>query len=251
LEFAGEVTALGPAARRFRVGDRVFGFTGFGVGANAEYKCMSERASIATMPANVTYAQAAATVDGFTTAWYFLRDLADVQPGQKVLVIGASGSIGAYAVQFAKGLGAVVHGVCSGRNAKLVESLGADRVFDYTVEDFTTSGERYDAIFDTVGRSSFARCRPVLAPRGCYLPTTGLMNNMLMLRTAVTGGPRVRTGMSVRKHAALAALRELLGEDRLQIVIDRTYPMTEIVEAHRHVDTGHKVGNVVITVVDD
>jgi NADPH2:quinone reductase len=251
LEFAGEVTAVGPAARRLRVGDRVFGFTGFGVGANAEYKCLSERASVTTMPANVTYARAAATVDGFTTAWYFLRDLADLQPGQKVLVIGASGSIGTYAVQLAKHVGTVVHGVCSGRNAKLVESLGADRVFDYTVEDFTTSGERYDAVFDTVGRSSFARCRQVLAPRGCYLPTTGLASNLLAVRTAVTGGPRVRTGMSVRKHTALAALRELLSEDRLEIVIDRHYPMAEIVEAHRYVDSGHKTGNVVITVVDD
>jgi NADPH:quinone reductase-like Zn-dependent oxidoreductase len=136
-------------------------------------------------------------------------------------------------------------------NVKLVESLGADRVFDYTVEDFTTSGERYDAVFDTVGRSSFARCRRVLAPRGCYLPTTGLVNNVLALRTAVTGGPRVRTGMSVRKQAALAELRELIGQDRLRIVIDRSYPLAEIVEAHRYVDSGHKVGNVVITVVDD
>jgi len=251
LEFAGDVAAVGPAARRFRVGDRVFGFTGFGVGANAEYKCLSERASLTTMPANVTYAQAAATVDGFTTAWYFLRELADVQAGQKVLIIGASGSIGTYAVQLARQFGAVVHGVCSGRNVKLVESLGADRVFDHTVEDFTTSGERYDVVFDTVGRSSFARCRPVLAPRGCYLPTTGLRNNVLAVRTAVSGGPRVRTGMSVRKHAALAALQELLSQNRLQIVIDRTYPMADIVDAHRHVDSGHKVGNVVITVVDD
>jgi NADPH:quinone reductase-like Zn-dependent oxidoreductase len=248
LEFAGEVTAVGPAARRLRVGDRVFGFTGFGVGANAEYKCLSERASVTTMPANVTYAQAAATVDGFTTAWYFLHDLANVQRGQRVLVIGASGSIGTYAVQLGRHLGAVVHGVCSGRNAKLVGSLGADRVFDYTVEDFAASGEHYDAVFDTVGRSSFARCRPVLAPSGSYLPTTGLANNVLALRTAISRGPRVRTGMSVRKHAALAVLRELLSEDRLQIVIDRTYPLAELVEAHRHVDSGHKVGNVVITV---
>jgi NADPH2:quinone reductase len=250
LEFAGDVTAVGPAARRLRAGDRVFGFTGFAVGANAEYKCLSERASLTTIPDGVPYAQAAAAVDGFTTAWYFLRDLADVRPGQKVLVIGASGSIGTYAVQLASRLGAVVHGVCSGKNAKLVESLGADRVFDYTVEDFTTSGERYDAVFDTVGRSSFAHCRPALAPRGCYLPTTGLVNQVLALRTAVTGGPRVRTGMSVRKHAALAALRDLLGKGALQIVVDRSYPMAEIVEAHRYVEGGHKVGNVVITVAD-
>lgn len=251
LEFAGEVAAVGPAARRYRTGDRVFGFTGFAVGANAEYKCLSERASLTTMPANVTYAQAAATVDGFTTAWYFLREVARIRPGQRVLVIGGSGSIGTYAVQLAKLAGAVVHAVCSGRNAELVRSLGADRVFDYTAEDFTTSGERYDAVFDTVRRSSFARCRPVLAPRGCYLPTTGLVNNVLALRTALTRGPRVRTGMSVRKHAALAELRELLAGDRLRIVIDRSYPLAGIVEAHRYVDSGHKVGNVVITVVGD
>ncbi|MDG4767975.1 NAD(P)-dependent alcohol dehydrogenase [Solwaraspora sp. WMMD406] len=251
LEFAGEITATGPAASRFQVGDRVFGFTGFGVGANAEFKCLSERASMTTVPKNVTYAQAAASVDGFTTAWHFLHDLADLQAGQKVLVVGASGSIGTYAVQLARQLGAEVHGVCSGRNAELVGSLGAHRVFDYTAEDFTTSGEHYDVVFDTVGRSSFARCRPVLTRRGCYLPTTGLVvNNLLAAGTAVTGGRRVRTGMSVRKHSALAALRDLLGDGRLRVVIDRSYPLAEIVEAHRYVDSGHKVGNVVITVVN-
>ena len=251
LEFAGEVTALGPAARRFRLGDRVFGFTGFAAGANAEYTCLSEGASLTTMPPNVGYARAAASVDGYTTAWYFLRRLAKVRHGQRVLVIGGSGSVGSYAVQVAKRAGAVVHAVCSGRNVELVESLGADRVFDYTVEDFAASGERYDVVFDTVGRSSFARCRPVLTPHGCYLPTTGLMNNVLALRTAVTGGPRVRTGMSVRKHAALAELQDLLGRDEVRVVIDRAYPLAEIAAAHRHVDSGHKVGNVVITVVDD
>jgi NADPH:quinone reductase-like Zn-dependent oxidoreductase len=179
LEFAGRVTALGPAARRYEIGDRVFGFTGFGIGANAEYNCLSKRASLTTMPPNVSHAQAAASVDGFTTAWYFLRELARVRKGQRVLVIGGSGSIGTYAVQLASRTGAVVHAVCSGRNAKLVESLGAERVYDYTVEDFTAGGERYDVVFDTVGRSSFAQCRAVLAPRGCYLPTTGLVNNVL------------------------------------------------------------------------
>ncbi|WP_027659313.1 NAD(P)-dependent alcohol dehydrogenase [Salinispora fenicalii] len=252
LEFAGDIAAVGPAVRQLRVGERVFGFTGFGVGANAEYKCLSERASLTTMPGNVAYTDAAATVDGFTTAWHFLHDLANVQNGQKVLVIGASGSIGTYAIQLAKYLGAVVHGVCSGRNAKLVEELGADRVFDYTVEEFTTSGERYDAIFDVVGGSSFTRCRSVLTPRGCYLPTTNLaVNTLLAAATALIRGPRVRTRMSVDKHAALAALRELLIEDRLQIIIDRTYPLSKIAEAHRHVDSGHKVGNVVITIEDD
>ncbi|MFB9181846.1 NAD(P)-dependent alcohol dehydrogenase [Dactylosporangium sucinum] len=250
LEFAGEVAATGAGVRRFALGDRVFGFTGFGVGANAEYKAIAERASLAPMPANVSYAEAAASVDGFTTAWYFLHDLANVRAGQKVLVVGASGSIGTYAVQLARHLGAEVHGVCSGRNAALVTSLGATRVHDYTVEDFTRSGESYDVVFDTVGRSSFAACRPVLARNGSYLPTTGLVNNVLAVRTAVTGGPRVRTGMSVRKHAALEALREMIEADQLRIVIDRRYPLAAIAEAHRYVDTGRKVGNVVITLTD-
>mgnify|MGYP003557966925 FL=1 len=168
-----------------------------------------------------------------------------------MLVIGGSGSLGVYAVELGPHAGALVHAVCSGRNVKLVESLGADRVFDYTLEDFVTSGERYDAIFDTVNRSSFTHCRRVLTPGGCYLPTTGLVNNVLALRTAITRGPRVRTGMSVRKHAALAELRELIRQGQLRIVIDRSYPLAEIVDAHRYVDSGHKVGNVVITVVDD
>ncbi|MEV4132077.1 NAD(P)-dependent alcohol dehydrogenase [Dactylosporangium sp. NPDC049742] len=248
LEFAGEVAAVGPTVSRTRVGDRVFGFTGFSVGANAEYKCLPEKASFTTIPDGVGYTEAAAAVDGFTTAWHFLRTMAGIRAGQRVLVIGGSGSIGTYAVQIAAHAGAEVHAVCSGRNAKLVESLGATRVHDYTVSDFTTSGERYDVVFDTVSRSSFAACRPVLAPRGCYLPTTGMVNNVHALRTAVTGGPRVRTGMSVRKHAALADLRDLLAQQRIRVVIDRTYPMTEIVEAHRYVDSGHKVGNVVVTV---
>jgi NADPH2:quinone reductase len=248
LEFAGEVTAVGPAVRRTAVGDRVFGFTGFGVGANAEFKCLPEKASFTTVPPGVGYAEAAAAVDGFTTAWHFLHKLGGIQSGQRVLVIGGSGSIGTYAVQIAAAAGAEVHAVCSGRNAKLVESLGATRVHDYTVADFTTSGERYDIVFDTVTRSSFAACRPVLAPRGVYLPTTGLANNLHALRTSVTGGPKVRTGMSVRKHAALAELRDLLAQQRIQVVIDRSYPLAEIVEAHRYVDSGHKTGNVVITI---
>jgi NADPH:quinone reductase-like Zn-dependent oxidoreductase len=248
LEFAGEIVGAGPAARRYRVGDRVFGFTGFALGANAEYLCLSERASFTTMPAGLGWAQAAATVDGFTTAWHFLHRLAKVQAGQKVLVIGASGSIGTYAVQIAARAGAVVHGVCSGRNAALAASLGASRIHDYTVEDFTAGDENYDVVFDTVTRSSYRECRPILKARGVYLPTTGLINNVLELRTAVTGGPRVRTGMSVRKHDALAELRDRLEKGELRVIVDRTYPIAELAEAHRYVDTGRKTGNVVITV---
>ncbi|MEV0902152.1 NAD(P)-dependent alcohol dehydrogenase [Actinoplanes sp. NPDC049802] len=250
LEFAGEVAAVGPRVTRYRAGDRVFGFTGFAVGANAEYKCLAENASMTLMPPGPGFAEAAASVDGFTTAWHFLRRLGKIRAGARVLVIGASGSIGTFAVQLAARAGAVVHGVCGTRNVQLVESLGAVRVFDYSVEDFARSGERYDIVFDTVTRSSFQVCRAVLATGGCYLPTTGLINNVLQARTAITGGPRVRTGMSVHKHEALAELSELLGRGELRVVIDRIHPMAEIVEAHRYVDTGRKTGNVVITVAD-
>jgi NADPH2:quinone reductase len=247
LELAGEIESVGKDVRRFRPGDEVFGFAGFDVGACAEYKCLPEKASLALKPAATTYDDAAAVVDGGTTALFFLRDKGKIAGGEKVLVNGASGSIGTYAVQLAKHFGAHVTGVCSGRNAELVRSLGADRVVDYTREDFTRDGERYDIIFDTVGRSSFAACRGSLTGTGRYLATTGLVNYPLALWTRLRGGPRVISGMSVQKHAALDYLRDLIDAGRLRIVIDRRYPLDRIVDAHRYVETGHKTGNVVIS----
>ncbi len=251
MELAGDVVAVGARVTRFRPGDRVFGFTGFGLGAYADYKAMPERGSLAVMPANIGYRQAAAAVDGATTALFFLRDRAQLQPGQRVLVIGASGSIGTYAVQLAKHLGAQVTGVCGTRNLELVTSLGADRVIDYTAEDFATRPETYDVVFDTLGRSTFARCRPVLTPRGCYVTTTGFHYLPLSGWTALTGGRRVVTGMSVSKNEPLVYVRDLIEQDRLRIVVDRTYPLAQVAEAHRYVDSGHKTGNVVITVADE
>jgi len=248
IELAGEVAAVGKDVTRFRPGDRVFGFTGFGAGANAEYTCMRERGSLALMPDNTTFEQAAAAVDGSSTALYFLRDKAGIQSGQRVLVIGASGSIGTYAVQLAKHFGAHVTGVCSTRNVDLVQSLGADEVVDYTATDFTQGDERYDIVFDTVGKSSFRRCRRVLTRTGLYLPTTGLANMVWAATSAVSGGPKVKTGMSVEKKEALAFLRDLIGAGQLRVVIDRTYPLEEIAEAHRYVDQGRKRGNVVVTI---
>ncbi|WP_155373786.1 NAD(P)-dependent alcohol dehydrogenase [Catellatospora vulcania] len=247
MELAGEVAAVGAGVTRFRPGDRVFGFTGFGLGAYADYKCMPELGSLAVMPANTTFEQAAAAVDGATTALFFLRDQARVRPGQRVLVVGASGSVGTYAVQLAKHLGAHVTGVCGTRNTALVAELGADHVIDYTEADFTANGERYDVVFDTVGRSSFSACRPSLTPRGCYVPTTGLHNVPLVWLTGLSRGRRVVGGMSVHKGELLAYVRDLIEQDRLRIVIDRTYPLERIADAHRYVDTGHKTGNVVIT----
>jgi NADPH2:quinone reductase len=229
----------------------VFGFAGFRIGAEAEYMCLPERGSIAHKPSNIGFAQAAAAVDGATTALFFLRDRADIRAGQRVLVIGASGSIGTYAVQLARHFGAHVTGVCSTSNIELVRGLGAHHVIDYTREDFTAGPEPYDIVFDTVGKSSFARCKPVMSARGCYLPTTGLVNYGWTLWTRIRGGKRVLAGMSVEKREALAFVRSLIETGALQIVIDRSYPLDAIVEAHRYVDTGRKRGNVVVTVRAD
>jgi NADPH:quinone reductase-like Zn-dependent oxidoreductase len=237
IELAGVIEAVGAAVTRFAPGDEVFGFAGFAIGANAEYMCMLE--------------ESAAAVDGASTALFFLRDKVGVYAGQRVLVIGAAGSIGTYAVQLARMFGAEVTGVCSTRNIDLVTSLGADRVIDYTREDFTKLGQTWDVVFDTVGKSSFARCNGALTPTGCYVATTGLFNYALAAWTRLRGGKRVLTGMSVDKRDALEVLRPLLESGALRIVIDRRYTLEQIVEAHRYVDTGRKRGNVVLSVREE
>lgn len=247
LEIAGEVESVGEDVRRFAPGDQVFGFTGFGVGAYAEYKCMPEKGSLALKPVNKTFEESAAAVDGATTALFFLRDKAGVRSGQRVLVNGASGSIGTYAVQLAKHFGAEVTGVCGPDNVDLVKALGADEVIDYTEQDFTENLDAYDVVFDTVGKSSFARCKAALRENGQYLPTTGLGNIFRSLWTSRGGGKRVVTGMSIDKNAGLAYVKELVEADRLRIVIDRQYPLERVAEAHRYVEKGHKSGNVVIS----
>ncbi|MAT99266.1 MAG: NAD(P)-dependent alcohol dehydrogenase [Anaerolineaceae bacterium] len=251
IELAGEIEAVGKDVNRFKPGDPVFGFTGFGAGAHAEYTCMPEKGSLALKPANISYEEAAAAVDGASTAYFFLKEKANMQSGQKVLIIGASGSIGTYAVQLAKHFGAEVTGVCSTRNIELVKSLGADKVIDYTQEDFSQSGETYDIIFDTVTKSSFSRCKDSLKPNGCYLPTTGLINSFLARWTSLTDGKQVISGMSIEKNEALAFLKGLIEAEQLKIIIDRRYPLAQIAEAHRYVDKGHKRGNVIITVAHD
>lgn len=248
LELAGEIEATGKDVKRFKKGDQVYGFTGFKLGAHAEYACLPEMGSLEIKPANMTWEEAAATVDGATTALFFLRNKANIQGGQKVLINGASGSIGTFAVQLAKYFGASVTGVCSTGNVELVKSLGADQVVDYTKEDFTKNGEMYDIIFDTVGKTSFARCINSLTKNGCYLPTTGLQNIFLARWTSITGGKRVISGMSVNKVESLKFLKMLIEAGKLKPVIDRCYPLEQIAEAHRYVDKGHKKGNVVIVV---
>lgn len=253
IELAGEVESTGPNVKRFRRGDRVFGFTGFTLGGYAEFACLPEGSSLALKPATLSYEEAASVVDGATTAFFFLKQLGNVRKGDRVLIIGASGSIGAYAVQLARHFDADVTAVCSAANADMVTSLGAVRVIDYVTEDFTRDGRTYDIIFDTVGRTSFSRCKASLATGGRYLAATGniLTNYLLTLWTSMVGRKRFIFKMSVEKNAALLFLKELIEAGKLRPAIDRRYPMDQIVEAHRYVETGHKKGNVVITVGRD
>lgn len=247
LELAGEVAEIGAEVTRFQVGDEVFGFTGFALGADAEYVRLPQKASLALKPVNTDFEQAAAAVDGASTALYFLKK-AGVRHGHKVLIYGASGSVGTYAVQLAKHFGAQVTAVCSAQNADLVVGLGADEVIDYTKEDYSRSGAAYDIVFDTLGKTSFTRARAVLAPRGRYASTTGLRNNVLSLGTSMSRGRKVVTGMSVQKNDALVLLKGLIEAEQLRIVIDRRYAFDELIEAHRYVETGRKRGNVVVTI---
>ncbi|GAB3648924.1 NAD(P)-dependent alcohol dehydrogenase [Glycomyces tarimensis] len=251
LEYSGEIVETGADVQQFDVGDEVFGFSGFGMGACAEYKRMSATSSLAHKPRNATHREAAAAVDGATTALFFLRERAKLVAGENVLVIGASGSIGTYAVQLAKLFGARVTAVCSGRNAELVETLGADQALDYTSEDFTENDETYDVIFDTVGKSSFNACKSSLSENGRYLSTIGLRNYFLALWTGPSSRKRVVTGMSSDKRTSLPFIRDLIESGQLAIVMDRQYDLSEIEEAHRYVQTGRKRGNVVVMVERD
>jgi len=254
-EFAGEIEAIGQDVKSFQVGDQVFGTDGDSLGAYAEYKCLSEGWALATKPANLTYEEAAAIPNGALTALYFLRDKGNIQSGQQVLVNGASGSVGSAAVQIAKSFGAQVTGVCSTRNLDMVRSLGADKVIDYTQEDFTQSGVTYDLIFDTVvGKTSFSRCKNSLKPNGRYLAVAGGLKEMVqMLWTSIVGGKKVifGGGLECEKKENLLLIKELVEAGKIKPVIDRRYPLEQIAEAHRYVDGGHKRGNVVITVAHD
>ena len=248
-ELAGVIEAVGKDVRRLAPGDQVYGFTGFKLGAYAEYACLPERVSLVKKPANTSYEEAAAIVDGASTALFFLRDKAQLRPGQRVLINGASGSIGTYSVQLAKHLGAEVTGVCSTRNVDLVRSLGADHVIDYTKEDFTRRRDAYDVVFDAVGKSSFLRSRRALTPRGVYVSTeVSLAVLFHALWTAITPGRRAPWGMSVEKIGLLTTIRELVEAGVLKPVIDSRYALDQIVEAHRYVDAGRKRGNVTVAV---
>jgi NADPH:quinone reductase-like Zn-dependent oxidoreductase len=248
VELAGEIESVGKDVTRFKIGDPIFAATLISFGAYAEYKCLPEDAAVAIKPSNITYEEAAALPIGARTALHYVRK-AKVKPGQKVLVYGASGSVGTYAVQLSKYFGAEVTGVCSAANVELVRSLGADKVIDYTLEDFSNNGEKYDVIFEAVDKSSFSACMRALKEDGIYLNVTTPLPNMRMLWTKMTGSRKIFLGENPPESAEdLTFLKELVEAGKLKPVIDRRYPLEKIVEAHRYVDKGHKKGNVVITV---
>jgi NADPH:quinone reductase-like Zn-dependent oxidoreductase len=254
MQLAGEVEAAGKNVTRFRIGDPVFGSTGLQLGAYAEYACLKETAALAPKPSNMSYAEAAAVVEGGVTALPFLRETTILRRGQKILINGASGAVGTAAVQLAKYFGAEVTAVCGAANAGLVKSLGADRVVDYSREDFTARGETYDVIFDAVAKSSFPRCRRSLADGGVYLTTVPIPKELMyMAWTSLTGGKRAKfAAMGLRpdrkKREDLLFLKGLIEAGKLKAVIDKTYPLERTGEALRYVLSGHKRGNVVIEV---
>jgi NADPH:quinone reductase-like Zn-dependent oxidoreductase len=247
MELAGEVEAVGKEVKRFKAGDQVFASTfEEHFGAHAEYKCLPEDGAVVTKPNTMTYEEAATLSIGANTALFFLK-AGNIQPGQKVLINGASGSVGTFAVQLAKYFGAEVIGICSTRNVALVKSLGADKVIDYAQEDFTKNGETYDIILDAVGKTTFSQCKGALKSNGYYLHTVMVGAAMQGRWYSMTTDKHVIGGTAVPRAEALVFLKGLSETGRLKPVIDRCYPLEHMVEAHRYVETGHKKGNVVIT----
>jgi NADPH:quinone reductase-like Zn-dependent oxidoreductase len=249
-EFAGVVEAVGGRVTSFAVGDQVFGYSGDRFGAHAEYLSIPAGGPLATMPSNLTYEQIAASTEGAHYALSWIR-AAKIHSGQDVLVNGATGAIGSAAVQLVKSLGATVTGVCDTKNLRLVTGLGADRVIDYTAADFTTDEQTYDVVLDAVGKSSFGSCKRLLKPGGIYLSSElGRLaqNPVLALVTPLFGGKRVMFPIPKHDQQMVRYFKELIESGQFTPVIDRRYPLDQIVEAYRYVETGQKIGNVVISV---
>lgn len=251
-EFAGEVESVGRGVTSFSVGDRVFGYSEGTFGAHAEYLAVPEDGSIATIPAGVTFEQAAPGTEGAHYALACIRH-AGTRAGHDVLVNGATGGIGSAAVQLLKNLGVTVTAVCATEHLDLVRKLGADRVVDYTAHDFTQDEQTYDAVYDAVGKSTFGRCRRLLKPGGVYMPSElgpWAQNPVLALVTPLLRGRKVKIPVPRDDQSIVRHLRDLIESGDFTPVIDRRYPLDRIVDAYRYVETGQKIGNVVITVAD-
>lgn len=248
-DFAGEIEAVGKDVTLFKPGDEVFGFTGMRLGTYAEYLCLPEDGMLALKPTTMTFEQAAAVPQGALTALHFLRK-GSIESSQQVLIFGASGGVGRFAVQLARYFGADVTGICSTTKLEMVESLGANRVIDYTQEDFTSGGETYDIIFDTIGKSPFSGSVRSLKEDGVYLfATFGLPKLVRILWLKLTGNKNVGPlGVVEEKTEDLVFLKELIEAGELKVVIDRCYPLEQAADAHRYFETGHQKGNVVVTV---
>lgn len=248
VELAGDIESVGKDVSRFKAGDSVFAATLSSFGAYAEYKCLPENAMMTLMPNGTSYEEAAAIPTGARIVLHYLRK-AHIKSGQKVLIYGASGSVGTYAVQLAKYYGAHVTGVCSSNNLEMVKSLGADSVIDYTDGDFTQKLETYDMIFMAVDKWPFTAGIQFLKPEGVFVDVTTPIKSLAMIRTAFTSKKKILTGETAPENIKdMEYLKELVEDGALKVLIDRSYSLDEIVEAHRYVESGHKKGNVVITV---
>jgi NADPH:quinone reductase-like Zn-dependent oxidoreductase len=248
-EFAGEIEAVGKNVMSFNIGDRVFGFHDIGSGSHAEYMTISEDKALTTIPGDMTYGQAAASTEGAHYAYNFIKKV-NLKSGQRILVNGATGAIGSAAVQLLNYYGANVTAVCRGKHFELVKSLGANEVIDYTQEDFTEYDRTYSFIFDTVGKSSFAKCKPLLEPGGAYISSElGYMaqNLFFALTTPILGNKKVKFPLPMDCRGSILFFKQLIEEGKFKAVIDREYPLEQIVEAYTYVETGQKIGNVVVT----
>lgn len=248
-EFSGVVEAIGENVKLFVPGDPVYGQNGLVMSTNAEYITIAENGPVAIKPANLSWEEAAVIPFGASTALEFLK-MGNISSGKKVLIYGASGSLGTAAVQLARYFGAQVTGICSTRNIKLVESLGAHKVFDYTLDDFSKNGQQYDIIFDTVGKSPFNKCLKALKPTGFYLRAVHISLSPIIkgLWTNMTSKKKIVGGIVKESKENLDFLRELIETGKLKPIIDRSYPLERLAEAHSYVDKGHKIGNVAITI---
>lgn len=254
--FSGEIVEIGECVKKFQVGDYVFGESIFGSGTNTEYICIKETALVLVKPKNVHHSEAATLTDGFLTSYSFLKDIGKLEKGQRILINGASGSLGLAAVQLSKLMGAYVVGVCSAKNALLVEELGADEVVDYKTEDFTQLNHSFDLIYDAVGKSSYGLCKPILDTNGKYL--SPVLSPRLLVQSIYTSlfskkkAVFSATGMrSVNElFPLLEELSVFLSQNKIGVVIDKVYGIEDVIQAHRYVDSGRKVGNVVVYMLD-